>query len=420
MKNYKTDSEISALIKQALDSHQQDYIPGSWENFLLTQKKKRKALVLRIVSSIAACLIVGFLGFNFFRTTLHEEFSNSSQPVANIVQPVPTEKKPAAKNFTPSVLPITQPTKQVASAVINPVSATGSSKRPTALLERTVSNPTQAMEILPDTTSERRVLTAEEKRVLTADAKTKSAINTADSVGKAADSVLHKTDILVANSLNTNADKKIASAQKRKIRFGINFSPGVNTTQSASAINYQGGISADIDLFANFQLSTGLQLENQNIVNNEQGLATSMVTSSNQLKTKLLNLDIPVNLTWKFLSEKSNSFYVSAGLSSLVYLKQDNKNTTYSQMMVPMSSAIAGDAIKTYSYVDQVSVVQNTVTPDRVFDFAGRVNLIFGIETKLTPRLFLHLEPYAKIPVTGMAVENLKHTSTGINFKISF
>lgn len=413
MKNYKTDSEISALIKQALDSRQEDYIPGSWENFLLIQKKKRKAFVLRIVSRVAACLVVGFLGFNFFRTTLNEESSNANQPVATIVQPVPPNNKPTAKDYAPSVSPISLSAKQVASANTHQVSAAGSPKQPIVLFEeRTVSNPLPAEEIIQDTSSL--------KRIFTADLKIKSGVSAADSVRKAADSVEVKTDVNVPNSLNAPADKKIAAVQKRKIRFGINFSPGVNTTQSASSFNYQGGVSADIDLFSNFQLSTGLQLENQNIVNNERGLATSTLASSNQLKTKLLNLDIPVNITWKFLSEKSNSFYVSAGLSSLVYLKQDNKNTTYSQMMVPMSSVSVGDAIKTYSYVDQVSVVQNAVTPDRAFDFAGRVNLIFGVETKLTPRLFLHLEPYAKIPVTGMAAENLKHTSTGINFKISF
>ena len=136
--------------------------------------------------------------------------------------------------------------------------------------------------------------------------------------------------------------------------------------------------------------------------------------------TKLVNLDVPVNITWKFFSEKTNSYYVSAGLSSLVYLHQNNKNTTYSQDLVPVSSVVSGVEVKSYNVVDQVSVSENTATPNQTFDFAGRVNILVGFEKKLSNKLFIHIEPYAKIPASGLAPGNLNHTSTGINFKISF
>ncbi|MCL6103960.1 MAG: hypothetical protein M1292_16005, partial [Bacteroidetes bacterium] len=135
---------------------------------------------------------------------------------------------------------------------------------------------------------------------------------------------------------------------------------------------------------------------------------------------KLINLDLPVNITWKFVSEKSHSYYVSAGLSSMVYLRQENKNTNYSQLLVPVTSYDGLTEIKSYNLVNQVSVTQNTVTPPQTFDFAGRINFMVGFEKQLSSRIYIHFEPYAKIPASWQAPGNLNHTTTGINFKISF
>ena len=181
-----------------------------------------------------------------------------------------------------------------------------------------------------------------------------------------------------------------------------------------------GGVSADIPLSSNFQLSTGLQIENQSIVKNIAGIVSSSSSPQNQMKTKLINLDLPVNLTWKFVSEKSQAYYVSAGLSSLVYLRQQNKNTTYSQDLTPLSSVVNGVEVMSYSIVNQVSVTQNTVTPNQTFDFAGRINFMVGFEKKLSDKLFIHFEPYTKFPASGRSSGYLNHTTSGINFKISF
>ena len=121
-----------------------------------------------------------------------------------------------------------------------------------------------------------------------------------------------------------------------------------------------GGLSADIPLFSNVQLSTGVQVENQHMAEKVSGIVSSSTAPQNETKTKLINLDVPINITWKFASEKSHAYYVSAGLSSLVYLRQENRNTTYSDMLVPVSTIVAGQEIKSYSVVNQVSVTQNT------------------------------------------------------------
>jgi hypothetical protein len=150
------------------------------------------------------------------------------------------------------------------------------------------------------------------------------------------------------------------------------------------------------------------------------GIVSSANAPVNQTKTTLTNLDLPVNITWKFAAVKTHAYYVSAGLSSLVYLSQENKNTTYTQDLIPVSSLVNGEEIKSYSIVSDVSVTQEAVDPVQTFDLAGRINLMVGFETQLSKRIYLHFEPYAKIPTSSQAAGSLNHTTTGVNFKISF
>jgi hypothetical protein len=219
---------------------------------------------------------------------------------------------------------------------------------------------------------------------------------------------------------SVEANNKIADDPKRKVRFGVNFSPGLNSSQSASSVNYTGGVSADIPLSSHLQLSTGLQVENQNLVKEFPSIAASSTAPRNEIKRELINLDLPLNLTWKFVAEKSHAYYVSAGISSLVHLKQEDRNTTYSQDLIPVTSLVNGESVKSYNVVDMVSVTQNSVAPTQTFDFAGRINLMVGFEKKLTNRFYLHIEPYTKIPTSGQAAGSFNYTTSGINFKVSF
>jgi hypothetical protein len=53
-------------------------------------------------------------------------------------------------------------------------------------------------------------------------------------------------------------------------------------------------------------------------------------------------------------------------------------------------------------------------------DLAGRLNLIFGYRQRISPTLNLHVEPFVKIPLSGLASENIRFTTGGVTFKVSF
>ncbi len=412
MKDNKRENEIFDQIRQSLDSYEEAYIPGAWENFLDIQKKRKRILLYRIASGIAACLIIGFLGFNFLPSEKNAELKGTTATTDNFVKITPESGKDSLQ---------LSPQKSVANpSVLKPFKSTvmASSAKPALKKILIAEAENKPSDLRPVTNLAKD--TVQGKAAVSANTGPLALTNLKDTIRDIPDTVRSKASNILPGIQLAVVNQNSASEIRRKVRFGINFSPGVNSTQSTNSFNYTGGISADIPLSSNFQLSTGLQIENQTVVNKFPGIVASSALPSNQKETKLINLDIPVNITWKFIAEKSHAYYVSTGLSSLVYLKQKDKNTTYSQELVQVSSIVAGDEKNAYSLMNNVSVTQNTVAPIQTFDFAGQFNVILGVERKLSNRIYIHLEPFAKIPVAGLAAENLKHTTSGINFKISF
>lgn len=412
MKNNKNDSEIFVQIKESLQNYEEAYIPGSWENFLQKRKDNKRKIFLRIASGIAACLLVGFLGINY----LQFDTRDKSDTTAELSNKTFIAKPDVENDFVKK-----SPSSEMA--------AKSGSKQPDHVGEKiadfSVRKKILTTEVNEKTTSDQLVpglasTQTDKVPALQADTKPQPIINKTDTEKSSSDTIKGKTKNTFLISPQTEDNQHLASTQKRKIRFGINFSPGVNTTESSGSLNYMGGVSADISLSSKVALSTGLQVENQSFVKYMPGIVSSSTVPLNQTKTKMTNLDLPVNITWKFAAEKSHAYYVSAGLSSLVYLKQENKNTTYSQDLIPVSSLVNGEEVKSYNIVNQVSVTQNAVTPPQTFDFAGRINFMVGYEKKLSDRIYIHVEPYTKIPTSSQAAGSLNHTTTGINFKISF
>ena len=410
-KKETTESEIIAHIKQSLENYEEAYIPGSWEGFVQKRAINKRKLFLRIASGIAACLLVGFIGFNLIDFDRRETSRILPEQTAKTTVETPDSRIKPTEKSTTVVAQVKTSDKHFDS--VTPASKPIALQKEDKIVAK--ENNTEGQMTIAVATND-----SVKKVAALAVGINQPSKNMTDTVKIRVDTTRSQITKTYPFTPLPEEKQKLAATTGRKIRFGVNFSPGVNTTQSASALNYMGGVSADIPLSSKFQLSTGLQIENQSIVKEFPSIAASSSAPLNQTRTKLINLDVPVNITWTFVSEKSRSYYISAGLSSMVYLKQEDKNTNYSQLMVQTSSMVAGDEVKSYSVMEQVSVTQNRVTPLQPFDFAGRINFMIGFEKKLSDKLFIHFEPYTKIPTSGQAPGSLNHTTSGINFKISF
>ncbi len=231
------------------------------------------------------------------------------------------------------------------------------------------------------------------------------------------------TKSVIALSLHDWGDPRESSTkyrrgESRKVRFGINFSPGFNSTSDASSFNYGGGLNVDFALTDKIQISTGVQLEHQNVDSRDS--YRDAAVPSNHTRATLTNLDIPVNITFSLYSGRNSNYYVGGGISSLAFLSEKYRTVSYKQELREKISLFASELVTTYSVENVETVSTTTVSPDKVPEIGGRVNLIFGYQQRLTPRLYLNIEPYLKIPVTGMASRNLIYTTGGVMCKISF
>jgi len=152
----------------------------------------------------------------------------------------------------------------------------------------------------------------------------------------------------------------------------------------------------------------------------ERSSPKNSAVPSYQTIASLTNLDIPVNITWKLSGYKKTSYYVGAGLSALAYLRENYTTTTRTQLLRENTAFDGDEFISTYRLETVERVTTSSGSPSGFFDFGGRVNLIFGVEQRLTPKLNLNIEPFMKIPVSGLATKNMIYTTGGVTFKVTF
>ncbi len=215
--------------------------------------------------------------------------------------------------------------------------------------------------------------------------------------------------------------RRSGDQNNRRLHFGVNFSPGFSATGGSGepAMSFSGGVNMDVKIAGSISLSTGVQFERnsvESVTHSTEGVMPSTHTSAT-----ISNIDIPLNITWNILNNRSGSYYVSGGVSTLAYLGEEYNTTSYRQEVRSATIAMdEGAGATTYSVQNVETVNTTSVPPYSGVDFAGRVNLMFGYSYRLTPRLRMHVEPYVKIPLSGLASKEIRYTTGGVTFKVSF
>ena len=91
MKKSETDREIIDLIKDTLESYEEQYILGSWENFIRRRKRRKKLILWFSGAGIAASLLIGWLGFRFILSGSFSGNADQQQQSQSNLQ-IPVEK----------------------------------------------------------------------------------------------------------------------------------------------------------------------------------------------------------------------------------------------------------------------------------------------------------------------------------------
>jgi len=430
MKKPETEREIVDLIVNTLENGEEHYILGSWENFVKKGKQKRRLILWFWATGFAASLFIGWLGLRLFVT-----YSSGINAGSVLNEPLTGNQETLIRNdsvrqdnliLSDSLLPkedinVIHPQNAIAGQNFSSSNSNYQAYTDSLDIDHVfiaVVNDDYLSDTIPvpsedDITALQSDSVVSEfperngrDKTLIADAKS-------DSLG-----IKPSPGILIAE---ITPEKDIDSRGKtgtKKIRLGVSFSPGISSTNTVSAFNYSGGLSAEMDLSRRFRLSTGLQVEHQNITDKATDSPSWM--PEGQTEAVLTGIDLPVNLTWKFNVRQSGCYYFSGGFSSTAYLSEKYITTSYTQKVVEVVSAVGGEQSVNYQLEDVENIEQEKMVPFNSFDFAGRINIILGIEQHLTTKIYLHLEPYIKIPVSGLASQNLRFTTSGVTCKISF
>lgn len=423
----KIDNELTDLIKKTLSEHEESYVEGAWENFIYQQKRRRRVLYWRISSSVAACLLLGLLFISIpggdparqKGTPAQITAENTTERKEDISQIKESTQKSAGYNATGMVN-----ISENAGDVDNSKNSVKNKKKTPQTVSEKSSRELIAENMPEKMVTENPAVTDKENivKATTPDKGEEVTTLQKNEPSEKGVAIQEKEKQEYTFDIRESDDVRGKNLKKKKVLLGFNLSPGINSTSTGASFNYAGGVNLEIALMPELSLSTGVQIEHQT-VETVNSVANAAIPSDH-MNANLTNLDIPINITWRFLTKgvgkEKYSYYISGGVSSLAYLGERYVKTTYRQEVREQLNMVASEAKMTYKLENFATTSENKEEPFNAFDVAGRINLIFGIERKISQDLNLHIEPYVKIPLSGLGSENMKFMTSGITCKISF
>ena len=225
---------------------------------------------------------------------------------------------------------------------------------------------------------------------------------------------------------NSLIPEKIKHSNKNKVTYGLGLTSLYNYTDdmnSSSSFNYGGSLMTDIPIVKNFSISSGLLLSKQSFILEDPILFTPSVTLTGtqnfqETDINLVALDIPINLSYNFELAGEKSLNLTAGVSSLVYLKESfttnfTLTTTEVQFNTTTSMPETVTTIEQFQDIDEPQALNK-------FDFARLLNFSVGFSYPISSRFNIQFEPYIKYPIGELTNRNLKFGMGGIQLKLRF
>lgn len=232
----------------------------------------------------------------------------------------------------------------------------------------------------------------------------------------------------LGDSEKSITDEDEGKADQNPVKLGLLIAPQT-ISNSNQVMNLGGGIMSEFSFSKRLKLDIGLAYASQNINPNGQYLGTAMDVETGDgmrlatMSTNLINasselrfgqLEVPLNLKYRVLENKSSGLYLVSGLSNMFYLNQRNIYT--------YSSA----NIATAGFVGAQNMVQSfteTVRPDQGTDGAeiGQlINFAFGYEHNLSNGTFIYIEPFYKTSLGSQTFAGQQFSIGGINLRMNF
>ncbi len=452
--------EISALFH----AHEEIYEQGAWENFVKEKKKKR--ILLPWIGVAAAllllCSVVPFIWKKDLPKSPQVAKGSSKLPIETLpkatgrgsvdlgtevaalkggstdVKGTEAQGQVFAKNKKESVTGIEE-TRERKGIQERDVTTKPDVEEPLMLASGTGKSGNDQMAQEAKTLETRvKTLPVPEKNTEAQRATAQSTKKQQDAEEKQQKKEKDFLDFLKAESRKKElaALKDKEKAKEAKWSFGLDVSPGL----MQSKLSMGGGFSTELKLAGKFSLSSGisytalnsgnLQTAGNSTLNNEPspgggGAAYTLTSSNTTIKRKLVSIDariraidVPVSLVYHL----NKKMYVSAGISYFgVFSEERNTNYTTETIQNKTYQDLSTGQIRTAEQVvtGESKSVSETA-PLKGNSYIGFFNFSTGRKQQISPKNYLILEPFIKVPIGKLSQDELRLTNGGLRLKLTF
>jgi len=379
-----TDEELDSVFKNAAEGYEPPFDPAAWDGMVQKLDAPRPARVWR---KWAPFLLLGttiFLAGVWLGKTRAE-----SSSVELMETKIPMEKdmpEGAAEVVSKSdsndlnVLPKAKndaPKKSIAQ-----VNSVSEARSPNLYPQEKQTKPNLLGEAQPEEYSQVPASMETGEEVVLPDSLTKKE-PVADSVALAKNTV-------------DSLDRSREPAEKRSGRnYGLYIrllaSPDLSSIDfGPSELGSNFGLVGEFAFSERLSVSTGVILSKKNYELFETGVYGP---GSIHLVGACNILDVPLNVTYYFPSERRFSFYITAGASSYLMLREDYTYTVKSGY---------GDTVYPYQAIRKNN------------EWFKVLNVAVGVQYKVAPRWNIQIEPFIKAPLADLGERNVRLSSMGV------
>ncbi|MBC7565412.1 MAG: hypothetical protein H7223_00430 [Pedobacter sp.] len=409
-----SNEELIPHIKSSLVGHEEEYVPGSWENFN-KKDKKPSGLIFWIggLCTAAAILLIGFSLFFYLENNTEVNSLNN-----DLVNNIPIITKPdhdtaKSKSLTESNSQ-SVPIHTIARSNVNINSAIASGRDLTIVSEESIidnsSNAIKPIESGNDLVSQQHAIL----------------VTTADPPVTIPKRPITLDELLV-NENDLKASEKDEAGKKLSVSkwdLGIVVAPSFGNTDR---LNMGYGISMAYNLNSKLSLGSGMsynemgaskQITENKAQNSPSSNALVSDTKSLQsVNTRVSGIDIPIEVRYNL----SNRFYANVGISAFAVIHQQ-QNNVYLQGTVVQRSAVnlAGDLQPQLFLVTKKVSESAQETLSTNSKLIGFYNFSLGYKQKISKDKSIGVEPFIKVPMKDVTKENLRLLGTGLKIKFDF
>lgn len=238
-------------------------------------------------------------------------------------------------------------------------------------------------------------------------------------------SILHPNDSLFLRSAQINHLNVIVRVPPKPIKkksidlkedgvsrlsLGLAVAPDINSVSNfkTSKVGHSFGLSANYQLSSKISISSGITYSTKLYAAQPNQYKATWANSNaaayaESIEADCRVLDVPINLNYEVLRSPKRTLFVSAGVSSYFML-----NEKYTLITAKSQSGYPAYSNHSYEYSKRNEHLLNVL------------NLSAGIATPLNKQTKLIIEPYARLPLTGVGEGKVDLKSIGVNFQLQY